>query len=71
MAKLAFDHGLIVEGAGAVAYAALDRVAGKRKVAIVSGGNIDSTLAHQVLSEHIWPGAYLVNETAAAPRYAV
>jgi threonine dehydratase len=38
---LAETHRVVAEGAGAVAAAALDRVPGKRKIALVSGGNID------------------------------
>jgi threonine dehydratase len=39
--ELASRDKLIVEGAGAVAVAALTKVEGKRRVAVVSGGNID------------------------------
>jgi threonine dehydratase len=38
---LALHEKVVVEGAGAVAVAALGRVEGVRKVAVVSGGNID------------------------------
>ena len=47
MLRLATEDGLIVEGAGAVAVAALSRVPGARRVALVTGGNVDlDTLAH-------------------------
>ncbi len=51
----ACDH-VIAEGAGATAVAALARVEGRRRVAIVSGGNIDATrlgscLQHEALLE--------------------
>jgi len=35
---------IVAEGAGALAPAALSRIPGKRKIAIVSGGNVDSDL---------------------------
>jgi threonine dehydratase len=38
---LAFEEKIVAEGAGAVAFAALDRVRARRPVAVVSGGNID------------------------------
>jgi threonine dehydratase len=41
VAELALHDKLIVEGAGAVAVAALSRVGGERRVAVVSGGNLD------------------------------
>ena len=42
MARLYIQHGLVTEGAGALSYAALDEVRGHRRVAVVSGRNIDS-----------------------------
>jgi len=39
--RLAIDEHLVVEGAGAVAFAALDRVRARRPLAIITGGNID------------------------------
>ncbi len=42
LASLALHERVIAEGAGAVAVAALARVAGDRRVAVVSGGNIDA-----------------------------
>ncbi|PWH29341.1 serine/threonine dehydratase, partial [Xanthomonas perforans] len=39
------------EGAGALALAAGRRVSGKRKCAVVSGGNIDATVLATLLSE--------------------
>jgi threonine dehydratase len=41
MADLFARDGLLVEGAGAVAVAALAQVTGARRVAVISGGNID------------------------------
>ena len=46
LVRLATEQRIVAEGAGALAVAALPRVAGRRKFAVVSGGNIDaSTLA--------------------------
>ena len=42
LVRLALEENLIAEGAGALALAAGRRVAGKRKCAVVSGGNIDA-----------------------------
>ena len=39
--QLYTQRGLVVEGAGAVAAAALPKVTGRRKLAVLSGGNID------------------------------
>ena len=39
--RLAIDEHLVVEGAGAVAFAALGRVRARRPIAIITGGNID------------------------------
>jgi threonine dehydratase len=47
MRSLALQEGLRVEGAGAVAVAALSHVRGRRTVALVTGGNVD----HGVLLE--------------------
>ncbi|HEY2903952.1 MAG TPA: pyridoxal-phosphate dependent enzyme [Polyangia bacterium] len=44
MASLALNEKIIAEGAGAAAVAALPQVAGQRKVAIVSGGNVDAAV---------------------------
>jgi threonine dehydratase len=41
LGRLAVDDKVVAEGAGAVAAAALPRVTGRRRVAVVSGGNID------------------------------
>ena len=49
MAELALHEGIVVEGAGALAAAALPLVNGKRKSAIVSGGNVDPAVLAQVL----------------------
>jgi threonine dehydratase len=48
MASLALNEKIIAEGAGAVAVAALPQVAGRRKVAIVSGGNVDAAVLAKV-----------------------
>ena len=50
LASLALHERVIAEGAGAVAVAALDRVAGGRRVAVVSGGNIDAHQLGQILA---------------------
>jgi threonine dehydratase len=42
LVRLALEEHLIAEGAGALALAAGKRVAGKRKCAVVSGGNLDA-----------------------------
>ena len=47
LVRLALEEHIIAEGAGALALAAGKRVAGKRKCAVVSGGNLDAgVLAH-------------------------
>jgi len=51
LVRLALEEHLIAEGAGALALAAGRRVAGKRKCAVVSGGNIDATVLSTLLSE--------------------
>ncbi|HBK47065.1 MAG TPA: serine/threonine dehydratase [Xanthomonadaceae bacterium] len=51
LVRLALEEHVIAEGAGALALAAGKRVAGKRKCAIVSGGNIDATVLAALLSE--------------------
>ena len=45
-------HGIVAEGAGALAVAALNQVDGRRRAAVVSGGNIDSPLLQQILQEN-------------------
>ena len=49
MKRLAFTDHVIAEGAGAVAVAALDRLRGERKVAVVSGGNVDPATLSSVM----------------------
>ncbi len=51
LVRLALEENLIAEGAGALALAAGRRVAGKRKCAVVSGGNIDAAALATLLSE--------------------
>ena len=51
LVRLALEEHLIAEGAGALALAAGRRVAGKRKCAVVSGGNIDALALAALLSE--------------------
>jgi threonine dehydratase len=41
MVVLSQKHKIIVEGAGALAVAAMSKVPGEKKIAVVSGGNID------------------------------
>ena len=49
VAALARDDRVVAEGAGAVAVAALSLVRGDRRVAIVSGGNIDAGVLARVI----------------------
>ena len=49
--RLALEENLIAEGAGALALAAGRRVSGKRKCAVVSGGNIDARVLATLLAE--------------------
>ena len=49
MRRLYRDEGLVVEGAGAVAVAALPQAPGHRRVAIVSGGNVDPSVFRTVV----------------------
>ena len=51
LVRLALEENLIAEGAGALALAAGRRVAGRRKFAVVSGGNIDATVLASLLNE--------------------
>lgn len=51
LVRLALEENLIAEGAGALALAAGRRVSGKRKCAVVSGGNIDARVLAALLSE--------------------
>ena len=51
LVRLALEENLIAEGAGALALAAGRRVSGKRKCAVVSGGNIDAAMLASLLSE--------------------
>jgi threonine dehydratase len=49
--RLALEEHLIAEGAGALALAAGRRVAGKRKCAVLSGGNIDASVLAGLLAD--------------------
>jgi threonine dehydratase len=51
LVRLALEENIIAEGAGALALAAGRRVAGKRKCAVVSGGNIDAAVLARLLSD--------------------
>lgn len=51
LVRLALEEHVIAEGAGALALAAGRRVSGKRKCAVVSGGNIDASVLATLLSE--------------------
>lgn len=51
LVRLALEEHVIAEGAGALALAAGRRVAGKRKCAVVSGGNVDAGVLAKLLSE--------------------
>ena len=50
MRRLALEDHVIAEGAGAVAVAALGRIPGRKKVAVVSGGNVDPLELVRVLA---------------------
>ena len=51
LVRLALEEHVIAEGAGALALAAGRRVSGKRKCAVVSGGNIDAAVLAGLLSD--------------------
>ncbi|HEY2345107.1 MAG TPA: threonine dehydratase [Xanthomonadaceae bacterium] len=51
LVRLAQEEHVIAEGAGALALAAGRRVAGRRKCAVVSGGNIDAAVLSRLLAE--------------------
>ena len=51
LVRLALEEHVIAEGAGALALAAGRRVAGRRKCAVVSGGNLDAGVLARLLSE--------------------
>ena len=51
LVRLALEEHVIAEGAGALALAAGKRVAGKRKCAVISGGNLDAGVLATLLSE--------------------
>jgi len=51
LVRLALEENIIAEGAGALALAAGRRVTGKRKCAVVSGGNIDAGVLAGLLSD--------------------
>jgi threonine dehydratase len=51
LVRLALEEHVIAEGAGALALAAGRRVSGKRKCAVVSGGNIDAALLSNLLAD--------------------
>ncbi|MGV8922161.1 MAG: pyridoxal-phosphate dependent enzyme, partial [Thermomonas sp.] len=51
LVRLALEEHVIAEGAGALALAAGKRVAGKRKCAVISGGNLDASLLARLLSD--------------------
>ncbi|WP_119719368.1 threonine dehydratase [Cognatilysobacter tabacisoli] len=51
LVRLALEEHVIAEGAGALALAAGRRVAGRRKCAVVSGGNVDAAVLARLLAE--------------------
>jgi len=51
LVRLALEEHVIAEGAGALALAAGRRIVGKRKCAVVSGGNVDAVVLARLLSE--------------------
>jgi threonine dehydratase len=50
VASLALDDKIVAEGAGAASVAALPQVLGSRRIAVVSGGNIDAELLARLTS---------------------
>ena len=51
LVRLALEEHVIAEGAGALALAAGRRIAGKRKCAVVSGGNLDAGMLAMLLQD--------------------
>jgi threonine dehydratase len=51
LVRLALEEHVIAEGAGALALAAGRRVAGRRKCAVVSGGNVDAAVLARLLAD--------------------
>jgi threonine dehydratase len=51
LVRLALEEHVIAEGAGALALAAGRRVAGRRKCAVVSGGNVDAGVLASLLCD--------------------
>ena len=51
LVRLALEEHVIAEGAGALALAAGRRIAGKRKCAVVSGGNVDASVLARLLCD--------------------
>ncbi|WP_242101446.1 MULTISPECIES: threonine dehydratase [unclassified Lysobacter] len=51
LVRLALEEHVIAEGAGALALAAGRRIVGKRKCAVVSGGNVDAGVLAQLLCD--------------------
>jgi len=51
MVSLAAEEHLVVEGAGAVSVAGLSRLSGHRRVAVVSGGNVDLEVLADLVRE--------------------
>jgi len=51
LVRLALEEHVIAEGAGALALAAGRRINGRRKCAVVSGGNIDAAVLARLLAE--------------------
>jgi threonine dehydratase len=51
LVRLATEQRIVAEGAGALAVAALPRVSGRRKFAVVSGGNIDAATLAWLLAD--------------------
>jgi len=67
MLRLAIEDRVVAEGAGALAAAALPLVEGRRKIAVVSGGNVDleALLALRSENKHASPPAL------GPPRHAI
>jgi threonine dehydratase len=57
MRSLAAEDRVVAEGAGAVSVAALPQIPGRRKVAVVTGGNVDLAFLGRLLEEPVQEAA--------------
>jgi len=58
------DDGIIVEGAGAVSMTALKKVSGSKRLALVTGGNLDTHALDSLINDYRHQGAELSNYVA-------